>query len=82
MHATSGVLAPGEALMFYTDGVVESRGTDIDTGVAWLQRAATDAIAPGFCGAADRILSRVPGGDDDRAVLILERTPDPVPAAT
>ena len=61
--------------MFYTDGVVESRGSDIDTGIAWLQRVALDAIGPGFAGAAQRIIARVESGDDDRAVLILGRAP-------
>jgi hypothetical protein len=77
LHMSSGTLRPGEALMFYTDGVVESRSTHLDDGVAWLQCAAAEAIAPGFAGAADRIIEQVDLGDDDRAVLILERYAEP-----
>ena len=64
--------------MFYTDGVVETRHTDLDEGVAWLRREASRAIAPGFDGAAKRIISKVSRGDDDRAVLILEHAPTAV----
>ncbi len=75
LHTTTGRLYPGDALLFYTDGMVETREADLDDGVAWLQRVASAAIAPGFEGAAQRIIKQVSRSDDDRAVLILERAP-------
>ena len=75
LDSSVGVLRPGEALMFYTDGVVESRGEDVEAGIEWLRSVARDAIGDGFDGAAARILSEVLPGDDDRAVLILGRDP-------
>jgi hypothetical protein len=73
LHVSHGRLFAGEALLFYTDGVVEARAAHIDVGIAWLQRAAREAIGHGFGGAANRIIDQVDSGDDDRAVLILSR---------
>lgn len=73
-HRTSGVLEPGDALMFYTDGVVESRWRDFRNGIDWLRATAGQVVmSEGFDNAPRRILAHVPTGDDDRAVLVLDR---------
>ena len=80
LQVSTGRLFPGEALLFYTDGVVEARSSHIDVGIAWLQRVALDAVGHGFRGAASRIIGQVDSGEDDRAVLILNRAAVPTAA--
>src|SRR5262249_59499219 len=49
-----GVLRPGDALMLYTDGLVETPGQDIDYGTDRLLGEADRLVAAGFrAGAAD-----------------------------
>lgn len=73
-HQTVGTLGPGDALMFYTDGVVESRTQDFTAGIEWLRESAKKIVEDGFDQAPRKILKLVSTGDDDRAVLVLNRT--------
>lgn len=80
-HQTIGTLDEGDALMFYTDGVVESRTQDFTAGIEWLRTAAAGVVSNGFDQAARRILELVDSGKDDRAVLILTRSGLVAPSA-
>jgi hypothetical protein len=74
-HRTTGVIGPGDALMFYTDGVVESRTQDFTSGIEWLRGVAATVVSTGFDQAPRRILKHVESGSDDRAVLVVSRCP-------
>ncbi|MEN3360249.1 MAG: hypothetical protein V7637_4231 [Mycobacteriales bacterium] len=70
-----GTLRPGDALLLYTDGVVEDRGRDVEIGLDRLLGAAEALIPSGdFTGGAAYLAERVPArSDDDRAVVLLWR---------
>lgn len=70
---TTGMLDVGDALMFYTDGIIETRGRGITEGIEWLRTVARDAVVSTFDAAPKRILAKVETADDDRAILILGR---------
>lgn len=74
--AGSGRLGPGEALLLYTDGMVEEPGRDIDRGVDRLLDAAEQLGGATYDGLADRLLATVGSSADDRAVLVLHRDPE------
>jgi hypothetical protein len=80
-----GTLRPGDALLLYTDGVVEDRGRDVELGLDRLLGAAESLIPRGdFTGGAGYLVERVPARtDDDRAVVLLWREHwQPPPAAS
>lgn len=69
------VLAPGDAMLLFTDGLVEVRSASIDSGLARLRRSLTDAPVDGgafeFCSAVYERMGRPQ--DDDVALLALCR---------
>jgi Stage II sporulation protein E (SpoIIE) len=71
----TGTLRPGDALLLYTDGVIEDRGRELDIGLDRLLGAAETLIPRGdFAGGAAYLVEWVPArDDDDRAVVLLWR---------
>ena len=71
-------LLPGDAVVLYTDGLVETRGSDLDEGIERLRAALSlDAPVGGTCSAALRALldDETAEYDDDVAMLVLRATP-------
>jgi len=72
-----GILARGDALMLYTDGLVEAPGRDIDVGTDRLLGEAERMLTVGFKEGAPALVAamqREIGGSDDCALLLLWRT--------
>jgi serine phosphatase RsbU (regulator of sigma subunit) len=69
-----GLLGPGDALVLYTDGLVEVPGADIDVGIDRLLGQAERLVPKGFRRGARRLMdSLAVGHDDDRAIVLLWR---------
>ncbi|HET7531287.1 MAG TPA: PP2C family protein-serine/threonine phosphatase [Mycobacteriales bacterium] len=70
-----GHLQQHDALLLYTDGLVEVPGRDLAVGTDRLLGAAENLIPRGFDGGAAMLIDRVaPAATDDRAVVLLWRT--------
>ena len=68
-------LERGDALLMYTDGLVENRGRDIELGIDRLVGAAERVMTRGFAGGANRIVDAARTGEaDDRALVLIWRT--------
>ena len=77
------VLAEGDILVLYTDGLVETPQMGLEEGMGLLRRAAGE-VFPGtgtLEAATDALLDRLlpSGTSDDVAVLVLQRTRQPSP---
>jgi hypothetical protein len=71
----TGRLRPHDALLLYTDGLVERPGRDIAVGIDRLLGEAERMIPRGFAGGAARLVDSAGAhSSDDRALVLLWRT--------
>jgi len=71
-----GVLRPGDALLLYTDGLVEVPGRDIDAGIDRLLGEADRLVTRGFGAAAADLMNAMLAGQrrtDDCALVLIWR---------
>jgi hypothetical protein len=69
----TGTLKRGDALLLFTDGVVETPQRDISLGIDKLLGQGEMLLREGFERGAVRLLDRLESHDDDRALLLLHR---------
>jgi Stage II sporulation protein E (SpoIIE) len=73
--SVEGEFGPYDALLLYTDGLVEVPGRDLSVGIDKLLGAAERLIPRGFDGGALRLLQdAAPAASDDRALVLIWRT--------
>jgi hypothetical protein len=68
-----GRMMPGDALLLYTDGLVETPKRDITYGIDKLLGEAERLVQQGFVHGADRLVASVDSESDDRALFLLHR---------
>lgn len=74
-EAQTGVLRPGDALLLYTDGLVEVPGRDLSVGIDKLLGEAERLVTRGFAGGGALLVDAVSeGSSDDRGLVLLWRT--------
>jgi hypothetical protein len=67
-----GRLRRGDALLLYTDGVIETPTRDLNIGIDRMLGAAERLVSKGFTGGASRICAAaLAGKTDDRAVVLI-----------
>ena len=69
----TGILRPGDVLMLYTDGLVETRTRDISSGIDRMLGEAEPVLHGSLEGSADRLVSLLGSRADDRALVVLRR---------
>jgi serine phosphatase RsbU (regulator of sigma subunit) len=73
------LLEPGSTLLLYTDGLVERRGADLDTGFDWLLDAVAGLAHGTLDELCDGLLAAIGDVDDDVALLAVRAHPEDEP---
>ncbi|MFF7979901.1 SpoIIE family protein phosphatase [Streptomyces sp. NPDC007901] len=68
-------LPPGSTLLLYTDGLIESPGSDLDTGLGRLRRHALTLAHEPLDTLCDQLAARMPPGSTDDIALLALRLP-------
>ncbi len=71
--ASVGVMRPGDAMLLYTDGLVETRDRDIMLGVDKLVGQAERLLGTGFADGAGSLVDVLGSPNDDRALIVIHR---------
>ncbi|WP_321575477.1 SpoIIE family protein phosphatase [Oerskovia douganii] len=71
-------LAPGDVLLFYTDGLIERRDRALRVGLDALVEATRAITAIDSAGIGEELLSRLADAPEDDVALVVVRVPDPV----
>jgi hypothetical protein len=69
-----GTLGHGDAVLLYTDGMVEEPRRDIDLGIEAMLAEADGQLRAKVVGAADRLVDALGSRNDDRAMLVVNRS--------
>ncbi|WP_439936656.1 PP2C family protein-serine/threonine phosphatase [Nocardia sp. N13] len=72
-EAISGQMRHGDALLLYTDGMVETRTRDIGLGIDRMLGQAERLLRGHFEGGAARLIDSLGSRNDDRALLLVHR---------
>lgn len=68
-----GTMRRGDALLLYTDGLVETRTREISLGIDRLQGQGERLLREGFDNGARRLIESLGSRNDDRALLMVHR---------
>ncbi len=74
LPVAAGRLVHHDALLLYTDGMVEEPRRDIDLGIDRMLGEAEHLLRGSFEGAARRLVDALGSRDDDRAMVVVSRS--------
>ena len=69
----SGTMAPGDGILMFTDGLVETAQRDIALGIDKLAGLGERLLQRGFEGGARMMIDSMQGTGDDRALVVVHR---------